>query len=135
MLSTAKTAFKVYSVGRSTVAIVTKPGRWVRDQVVSLLKSLIVKAFMAAAGRFLSTSTTGAIQDASKSFKFSVTVPSAARKLFDDPEILPIVESVANDALAAPLALAGYRIGTLSATHDLAQNLLSFDLEMKLAKA
>lgn len=119
LFSALSTGHTIYKGARSIIVPVLHPVRWVRKKIFTGL----LKVFIAIAMRALNDEQKASIRDRATGLKrvvrFSVPVPRSLHKNFnEDDKPLKLLHTVANDAMAVPLALIGYRIGTL----DLAWN-------------
>lgn len=119
LFSALSTGHTIYKGARSVIVPVLHPVRWVRKKIFTGL----LKVFIAIAMRALNDEQKASIRDRATGLKrvvrFSVPVPRSLHKNFiGDDKPLKLLHTVANDAMAVPLALIGYRIGTL----DLAWN-------------
>lgn len=119
LFSTLSTSHSLYKGVRSIVVPILHPVRWVRKKVFTGL----LKVFIVVAMRALNENQKASIRKSATGLKrtvrFSVPVPRSLHKNFsEDDRPLKLFHAVANDAMAVPLALIGYRIGEL----DLAWN-------------
>lgn len=119
LFSSLSTGHSVYKSARSFIVPVLHPVRWARKKIFTGL----LKVFIAVAMRALNDEQKASIRDRATGLKrtvrFSVPVPRALHKNFnEDDKPLKLFHAVANDAMALPLALIGYRVGVL----DLAWN-------------
>lgn len=119
LFSTLSSGHTIYKGARSIIVPVLHPVRWVRKKVFTGL----LKMFIALAMRALNDDQKASIRDRAtvlkRTVRFSVPVPRSLHKNFnEDDKPLKLLHAVANDAMAVPLALIGYRIGVL----DLAWN-------------
>lgn len=119
LFSTLSTGHTIYKGARRIIVPVLHPVRWVRKQIFTGL----LKVFIAVAMRALNDDQKATLKERATGLKrvvrFSVPVPRSLHKNFnEDDKPLKLLHAVANDAMAVPLALIGYRIGVL----DLAWN-------------
>lgn len=119
LFSTLSTGHAVYKGARGIIVPLLHPVRWARKKIFTAL----LKVFIAVAMRALNEDQKASIRNRAtglrRTVRFSVPVPRSLHKNFnEDDNPLKLFHAVANDAMAVPLALIGYRIGVL----DLAWN-------------
>lgn len=119
LFSTLSTGHSVYKGARGIIVPLLHPVRWARKKIFTAL----LKVFIAVAMRALNDDQKASLRNRATGMKrtvrFSVPVPKSLHKNFnEDDKPLKLFHAVANDAMAVPLALIGYRIGVL----DLAWN-------------
>jgi len=119
LFSTLSTGHSVYKGARSVIFPVLHPVRWVRKKVFTGLLTLFIAVAMRALNDDQKASIKNRATGLKRTVRFSVPVPKSLHKNFsEDDKPLKLFHAVANDAMAVPLALIGYRIGVL----DLAWN-------------
>lgn len=134
MLSAIKSAHAAYSTSKSVYTAVTKPTQFLRDQLVSALTGILVRSCKAAVGEAVTEAALGKLEAVSKTVTFGFKVPTAASTYLEAPDALGILNGVANDVLAAPLALVGYSLGVINIEFDAPAQQLTFQLELHLQK-
>lgn len=119
LFSTLSTGHSVYKGARSIIVPVLHPIRWVRKKIFTGLLKVFIAVAMRALNDDQKASIRGRATGLKRTVRFSVPVPRPLYKNFnEDDKPLKLFHAVANDAMALPLSLIGYRIGVL----DLAWN-------------
>lgn len=119
ILSSLGAAHSVYSTARQTAAVVTHPITWVRDQIKTRLVGAVVELALSTLSDDTKRAVTDKVTNHKKTVSFAIPVPSVLHSTFASSDTpLKLLHQLANDALAAPLALLGYRVGTLGLAWD-----------------
>lgn len=136
-LKAAQTGWSAYQTVKSGVTAVTKPVQWLKDKLVGLLVSALLAAFKATLGPALAQMAVERLNLVGKTFTkaFEVPVPAAARDHLADPLALQLVKDIANEALAGPLELLGYRAGRVDVEYLTDAGRLRLTLELGMLPA
>lgn len=119
LFSTLSTSHSVYKGARGIIIPLLHPVRWARKKIFTGLLKVFIAVAMRALNEDQKASIRGRATGLKRTVRFSVPVPKSLHKNFnEDDKPLKLFHTVANDAMAVPLALIGYRIGVL----DLAWN-------------
>lgn len=117
--SAAGALFSAYSSTRSAIQAVTHPIAWVRDKLKEMVIDTMVNLALGAFKEEQKKTILDKVANHQKRVSFSVPVPSILQGVLgDDPAALKLLHEMANDALAAPLAALGYRVGQLQLSWD-----------------
>ncbi len=136
-LKVAQTGWSAYQSVKSGVTAVTRPVQWLKDKLVGLLVSALLAAFKATLGPALAQTAVERLNLVGKTLTktFDVPVPSAAKDYLTDPQALQLVKDIANEALASPLELLGYRAGRVDAQYLADEDKLRLTLELGVLPA
>ncbi len=131
----AVTAWKGYSMVKGTVEVVTKPLTWIRGKIRDVVISAAVKMAVFLVGEKLANSAVGKVSEISKDVEFSIPVPEKLRKsILEEGDMDKIITDLANDAMCAPLALIGCKVGELQAKRNEDASKIDFFLKFQLEK-
>jgi hypothetical protein len=126
--------YTAYSSVRSTVQVVTHPVSWVRDQIKEYLIEKVVDLALFALKDEHKQKVRDTVANHQKTVTFTIPAPSVLHDtLAADTKALPMLHELANDALAAPLALLGYRLGKLHLAWDEEEKGVRATLEVGLS--
>ena len=125
--------YTAYTTARDVVQAVTHPITWVRDKIKELLIEAIVDLALAALSDDIKQSVRDKVANHQKTVDFALPVPALLHSTLDtDSRGLTLLHEMANDALAAPLALLGYRVGSLDLAWDAEAKAVQARLEVGL---
>ncbi|HEY6436703.1 MAG TPA: hypothetical protein VIY47_08935 [Ignavibacteriaceae bacterium] len=129
-------AWKGYAAVKNTVGAIAHPVTWVRDQIRDMIISAAVKIAVAIVGEKVANIAKEKIGDVAKDIDFSVPIPEKLRKSFiEDGETDKILVGLANDAMAMPLAMLGFKVGEIKAERNEDSSELKFRLKLQVSKA
>lgn len=112
IVATVKTAARAYSAASSAVHIVKHPIQTTQDAIRRGLVSAAVKVVLPLAGARAVQELTSRLT-LEKSFQVEFEVPSRLKAMAFDEDALHFLNTLANDAMAAPLAALGLSVGEM----------------------
>ena len=114
LLSLAKTGVKTALAAKETACAVLHPVQWLKDKLVEALALALLAALKATVGPELAAKAIDRLSLEGKTLPCSLSVPVPERvRQYLDADGLLLAQDVANEALAGPLELLGYRLGRL----------------------
>lgn len=118
-LSVAKGTLKAYSATKAVVATVAHPIQSAKNAIVDAAVSVIVKTLTATLGPVLAEKFVDKanIVDKSVPLNLSLSLPEKVASKVDE-QTLQLIQEAANEAMAGPLELLGYRLGSLELRLD-----------------
>ena len=133
LLDAAKGGLTAIRTAKEAAGAVLHPVQWAKEKLIGTLAGLLLEALKATVGPKLAQSTLDRLSLEGKTLPFTlnVTVPAAARTYLEG-EGLALAEEIANETLAGPLELLGYRLGTLRAHFDAMTGELRLELQAGL---
>ena len=119
IFSALASGYGTYKGARAIVTTVVHPIRWVRRKIWSKLLRIFLSIALSAVKDDQKAALLNKASGLRKVVRFSVPVPASLHKNFaEDDRPLKLLHTMANDAMALPLALIGYRVGMLELDWD-----------------
>ena len=118
-MAIAKAGWSAFSTAKDAVNAVTSPVRFVKDKALEFVALALLSALKTTVGPKLAQMALDRLNLVGKTIPLSVPVrvPATVAKRLD-ADMLALAQNVANEALAGPLELLGYRLGRLSVALD-----------------
>lgn len=119
LFSALASGYGTYKGARKIVTTVVHPIRWVRRKIWSRLLRIFLSIALSAVRDDQKAVLVEKASGLRKVVRFSVPIPKGLHKNFaEDDRPLKLLHEMANDAMALPLALIGYRLGMLQLSWD-----------------
>lgn len=119
LFSALASGYGTYKGARKIVTTVVHPIRWVRRKIWSRLVRIFLSVALSAVRDDQKAVLVEKASGLRKIVRFSVPIPKALHRNFsEDDRPLKLLHEMANDAMALPLALIGYRLGMLQVSWD-----------------
>lgn len=115
MMTLAKNVAAMYQPVASIASVAAHPVRSVQDSLRGYLLGQCVKLIVSVAGDRAAEELEARVKS-ELAVDWSIEVPGRARAMVQDKELLTALNQGLDDALAAPLAALGLRIGKLMLT-------------------
>lgn len=119
LFSALASGYGTYKGARKIVTTVVHPIRWVRRKIWSRLIRIFLSIALSAVRDDQKAVLIEKASGMRKVVRFAVPIPKRLHKNFsEDDRPLKLLHEMANDAMALPLALIGYRLGMLQLSWD-----------------
>lgn len=135
-------ALKVAKAGLSTVlavkeaaALALHPVQWLKDKLIETVAAALLESLTRTVGPELARHALDKLSVADRTFPYEleVPVPEKAQSLLDG-DGLQVAQDVANEVLAGPLELLGYRLAKVAVRFDQDQSRLVVSFEAGLMR-
>lgn len=134
LFSALASGYGTYKGARKIVTTVVHPIRWVRRKIWSRLIRIFLSVALSAVRDDQKAVLVEKASGLRKVVRFSVPIPKGLHKNFtEDDRPLKLLHEMANDAMALPLALIGYRLGMLQLSWDAEAGQVRAQLELGIS--